>query len=151
MELNFSPKNNKITTKCWATFNQIHWKLSKRNATLEDKEEAILRGTKGDYVIIATPCLPGEKFNRLESNYHRDSPTGVRVLSPMSSCHTWGPGIGRKSPWSSWHWKTVGHGNRSSMGLGEKETPFFFFFLSFCHFFLGPLLHHMEVPSLGVE
>ena len=35
--------------------------------------------------------------------YHRDSPTGVRVLSPMSGPHAWGSGIGRKSPQSIWH------------------------------------------------
>ena len=65
MELNFSPKNNKITTKCSAIFNKINWKLSKRYSTPEDKEEVISRGRRGN---ISNPILPGVgKPHRLES------------------------------------------------------------------------------------
>ena len=51
LELNFSHRNNKITTKCWATFNQMDQKLSKRYSAPEDKEEATSRGRRRDYVI----------------------------------------------------------------------------------------------------
>ena len=44
MELNFSPKNNKI-------YNQMDWKLSKRYPTPGDKEEATSTGRRGVYVI----------------------------------------------------------------------------------------------------
>jgi len=37
----------------------MDWKLSKRYTTLEDKEEAILRGRKDDYMILAPPYLLG--------------------------------------------------------------------------------------------
>ena len=51
LELNFSQKNNKITIKCWTTFNQMNWKLSKIHLTPEDKEEATLRDRWGNYMI----------------------------------------------------------------------------------------------------
>ena len=48
----------------------------------------------------------------------------MRVLSPTSIPHTWGSGIARKRPWSIWHWRPMGLVSRSSMWLGEMETPF---------------------------
>ena len=48
----------------------------------------------------------------------------VRVLSPMSGPHAWGSGTGRRSPWSIWHWRPMGLACRSSLGLGDTETPF---------------------------
>ena len=39
----------------------MDWKLSKRYPTPEDKEKAISRGGRGDYLISATPYLPGGK------------------------------------------------------------------------------------------
>ena len=62
--------------------------------------------------------------HRLESNYHRVSPMGVRVLSPTSTSHAWGTGIGRRSPQSIWHWWPVGIVRRSSKRQEEMETPF---------------------------
>ena len=47
----------------------------------------------------------------------------MRVLDPTSNPHAWGSGTGRKSPQSIWHWRPVGLVSRSSMGLGEMETP----------------------------
>ena len=44
-------KTTEFTTKCWAIFNQMDQKLSKRYPTPEDKEEATSRGMRGDYVI----------------------------------------------------------------------------------------------------
>ena len=35
---------------------------------------------------------------RLENNYCRGSPTGVRILRPTSVSHAWGCGIGRRGP-----------------------------------------------------
>ena len=47
------------------------------------------------------------------------------------------------------HDVTVSHSVRQN---GKFNFPFFSFFLSFFFFcFLGPNLHHMEVPRLGVE
>ena len=68
----------------------------------EDKEEDTSSGRRGLH-NIGNPIAPGWEAHRLESNYHRDSLAGVRVLSPTSNTHAWGSGIGRKSPQSIWH------------------------------------------------
>ena len=45
-----------------------------------------------------TPSL-GSATHKLENNlYHRSSPTGMRVLGPMSGSQAWGSGIGRSEP-----------------------------------------------------
>ena len=48
LELNFSPKNNKIYNQI---FNQMGQKLSKRYPTPEDREKATSRGRRGNYMI----------------------------------------------------------------------------------------------------
>ena len=44
-------------------------------------------------------------------------------LSPMSGSPAWGSGIGKRSPQSIWHWRSVGLECRSCTGLMETETP----------------------------
>ena len=53
--------------------------------------------------------------------YHRDSSTGERFLSPMSNAHARRSGIERNSPQSIWHWRPLGLVCRSSMGLRETR------------------------------
>ena len=99
LELSFSHKNNKITTKCWTTFNQIHWRLS--------KQISYSRRQRGGHVKVAGgvvtwykqphPYPPGGQPTDWRVTM-TDSPTGVRVLSPTSGPNAWGPGTGRKSP-----------------------------------------------------
>ena len=48
-------------------------KLSKRYPTPEDKEEATLRGSMGNYAKYATPYLLGGKPHRLESNWFTET------------------------------------------------------------------------------
>ena len=43
----------------------------------------------------------GGKPTDWKVNISKESPTGVRVLSPRASPHTWGSGIGRKTPGTS--------------------------------------------------
>ena len=59
----------------------------------------------------------------LEKNhYHRRSTTGVRVQNPTSGSPAWLSGIVRRSPWSIWHWRSIGLECRSYTGLREIET-----------------------------
>ena len=63
-----------------------------------------------------------------------------RMLSILATTVNW------KSVWE----KLWFGGRRNGRQDRSVLWGYFFFFLSFCHFF-GPLLRHMEVPRLGVE
>ena len=53
--------------------------------------------------------------------YHRNYPTGVKVLSPPSGFPAWGSDS-RSRPLRIWLWRPVGFDRRNSTGLGEAET-----------------------------
>ena len=101
----------------------MDWKLSKRYPTPEDKEEAISRCRSGGYVIQATPYLLDGNPHRLETGSQR-----LTYRSESSETHI------KPSRVGIWHWekeplehlalKANGACDRSSMGLGETETPF---------------------------
>ena len=69
LELNISPKNNKIYNQMLS----IDRKLSERYPTPEDKGKTSLRGRRGNHVIQATPYLRGGEHQRLESNWFTET------------------------------------------------------------------------------
>ena len=56
--------------------------------------------------------------------YHRSSPTGVKVLSPMLGFPAWS-GNGRRSHQRVWLWRPARFNCRTSIGLVETKTPLF--------------------------
>ena len=117
-------EDNKSTTNCWATFNKIDCKLPKNICYSKIQRRGHIEAVGGVIMWYMQPHTPRGVAHILEHNlYHRGLPMGMRILSPMSGSHAWGSGIGRRSPWSIWHWGQVGLLHRSSTGLGEMETP----------------------------
>ena len=113
-------------TKLQATADQPSTKQTenykKRYPTPEDKEEATSRQQEGQSCNPHTYWVGSPQTGK--QLYHRDSLTAVRVLSPTSGTHAWRSSIGRRSPQRIWHQRPVGLMRRSSMRLGEMETPF---------------------------
>ena len=58
-----------------------------------------------------------------EQLYHRNPPTGVKVLSLMSGSPTWGSSNERRNSQRIRHWRLLGFDWRTLTGLGETETP----------------------------
>ena len=79
----------------------MYWKFSKRYPTPEKKEDATSRQYEGQLCNISSPIHSGWAAHRLEYNYHRDSPTGMRVLSPMSGPMPEDLALGERAPEAS--------------------------------------------------
>ena len=109
-------KNKTVTVCCW--HDTIHRKSSK------DKREASMRWKEGcnHDKIKSHNHWVGESQTG-EQLYHRSPPSGVKVLSPMSGFPTRGSGNGRRNSQRIRLWSLVGFDCKTSIGLGETETP----------------------------
>ena len=74
-------------------------------------------------IIKSHTPSPGSATHKLENSlYHRSSPTGMRVLEPMSGSQAWGSGIGRSETPEHLASKAVRFEWRNSTELGKTET-----------------------------
>ena len=116
-------ENTKITTNWWTTIDKKYWNLPKNTLYTRRKGSShneMVGGALSWYKKVL--YLLGKWSTNYKINILESSPTGVRVLSPMSGDPALGSGIGRRRPQNIWLLRPVGLEWQSFTVLGETET-----------------------------
>ena len=120
LKITSSHKNTKITTNCWRPINKIDWKVPKKTSYIQRHKRSHIKIVGG--VLSWYKQSSQWVTHRLENNYIaeallQEGKFGAPHWVPMPG----GSGIGRRMPWSTWHWRPVRLKHRSSTGLRETH------------------------------
>ena len=117
-------KSTKITASCLTTSGQRMLEPTKADTQCPKTKKPQQDGRRGEITIesnlIPTRCVT----HKLEKKYYpSSSPTIVKVHSPTSGFSARKSDKEKGKPQGIWPWSWVGFDCRTSIGLGETETP----------------------------
>ena len=122
-KLTFSHKTTNITTNCWKNIKKIDWKLPKKVSYTQRERRSYIKVVGGCFCDISHSIPTGWATHRLKNNYITEALPQKWDFWTSPQVPSLGVWHWEKEPLEHLALRPTGLVHRSSIGLGETETP----------------------------